>query len=280
MMLVDAKRTRILNLFSHERIANNVPYPYLVMHGGDILISRVFEPLSNHFLVHVDNEQNKYVITKGNGSVHCPYQTNGDILTEDTEILSEDYLQRVYNMCLLIQDLGIKTCQMEYIMELDYPIRDLNHNTILHPFILQYSVECPYLIYESNINTQGISIGIATWRTRETYQDYQIPAYFNVADILFSNLCKMHRNNITHGSISATSYTWALELLNFDTCRKQDVPFDENNISEPYRKDIDDTYTLIEIIANCLGEIVSWDKLDEIYAEKKRTILHANNAQA
>lgn len=91
------------------------------------------------------------------------------------------------------------------------------------------------------------------------------------ANILIRNLRILHDNNIMHNAIHAQNYTWALELVDFESARTDKLPY-ENAEYEKYvpllkEGEIVQTYEVLNYIAWCLREKIDYTKIDSIFQE-------------
>ena len=238
--------------------------------GGETIYS--LSPLHGRSFVVGQNNDGRYIVTKGNGL--C-YSQHAFLYTPEMPtdvwglLLLEDAL-RDYNCCQDVQALGIKTNQMECVMELDYPIYIAQTNTTIKPAILQYNVECPYRISDAAfMDRSQIDDEVKKWRqyNRKSYaQNYLI-----AAEVLISNLRTMHDHKVLHNAIHEQNYTWALELLDFEACRTPQHPYKntdyERHVPSLYSREVIQTYVIINYIAGVLREDADFRKIDKLFRE-------------
>lgn len=246
-------------------------YPLLRCKDGDKEIYSV-SPLHGRSFVVGQYEDGRYIVTKGNGL--C-YTQHSFLYTIETVadvwglLLKEDAL-RDYYCNLDVQSLGIKTNKMECVLELDYPMYIRETNTTLNPVILQYNVECPYRISDSCFMEHSlIEKEVAKW------QKYNLKGFKKnheiAADIMISNLRKLHSNNVLHNALNEQNYTWALELLDFELTRTPQHPYSksdyERHVSSLYDREIIYTYVVINYIAGVLREEIDFVSIDNLWKE-------------
>lgn len=229
-------------------------------------------PLHGRSFVVGQHNDGRYIVTKGNGL--C-YSQHAFLYTPEMPtdvwglLLLEDAL-RDYNCCQDVQALGIKTNQMECVMELDYPIYIAKTDTTIKPAILQYNVECPYRISDAAFMERSqIDDEVKKWQqhNRKGYaQNYLI-----AAEVLISNLRTMHDQEVLHNAINEQNYTWALELLDFELCRTPQHPYEkadyERHVPTLYSREVIQTYVVINYIAGVLREDVDYRKIDYLFRE-------------
>ena len=246
-------------------------FPLLVSKDGDKEIYSV-SPLHGRSFVVGQYEDGRYIVTKGNGLCYTQYpflytiETVADVWGL---LLKEDAL-RDYYCNLDVQSLGIKTNKMECVLELDYPLYIKETNTTLNPVILQYNVECPYRISDSCfIEHSLIEKEVAKW------QKYNLKGFKKnheiAADIMISNLRKLHSNNILHNALNEQNYTWALELLDFELTRTPQHPYSksdyERHVPSLYDREVIQTYVVINYIAGVLREDIDFVLIDNLFKE-------------
>ena len=229
-------------------------------------------PLHGRSFVVGQHNDGRYIVTKGNGL--C-YSQHAFLYTPEMPtdvwglLLLEDAL-RDYNCCQDVQALGIKTNQMECVMELDYPIYIAQNDTTIKPAILQYNVECPYRISDAAFMERSqIDDEVKKWQqhNRKGYaQNYLI-----AAEVLISNLRTMHDHEVLHNAIHEQNYTWALELLDFELCRTPQHPYKntdyERHVPSLYSREVIQTYVIINFIAGVLREDADFRKIDDLFKE-------------
>lgn len=260
--------------YSYRTIINDkgyTPYPYLInRYGAYVLLCP--SPLHGRSFVVGQHADGRYVVTKGNGL--C-YSRHPFIYTQDTSadvwglLLKEDAL-RDYYCCQDVQALGIKTNQMECVIELDYPIYIPQTKATIKPAILQYNVECPYRICDAPFMEKlQIEAEVVKWQqyNRKGY----LQSHMIAAEILISNLRTMHNHEVLHNAIHEQNYTWALELLDFELCRTPQHPYKkadyERHVPTLYSREVIQTYVIINYIAGVLREEADYDAVDALFAE-------------
>ena len=211
-------------------------------------------------------------MTKGNGL--C-YSEHIFLYTPETQLdvwgllLKKDAL-RDYHCCQDIQALGIKTNQMECVLELDYPIYIAQTDTTVKPVLLQYNVECPYRICDAPFMERAqIEKEVAKWQ-RYNKKGYS-KSHLIAAEVLVGNLRKMHDNDILHNAIHEQNYTWALELLDFELARTPQHPYEkedyERHAPSLYNREVIQTYVIINYIAGVLREEVDFSSIDRLWRD-------------
>ena len=254
-----------------EKNAGHISYPYLInVHGETVLHSP--SPLHGRSFVVGKHDDGRNIVTKGNGL--C-YSQHTFLFTPEMPtdvwglLLLEDAL-RDYNCCLDVQALGIKTNQMECVMELDYPVHIAQTDKTINPAILQYNVECPYRISDAPFMERSqIEREVAKW------QQYNHKGYTKnheiAADVLISNLRTMHDYEVLHNAIHEQNYTWALELLDFELCRTPKHPYEkadyERHVATLYSREVIQTYVIINYIAGVLREDIDYEKIDGLFRD-------------
>lgn len=218
----------------------------------------------------VAKQGDRYIISKGNGlsyssrpliyTAESGYETWGLLLREDA--------LRDYHVGQEVEALGIKTNRMEYVVELDYPIRIKDH--IIRPTLLQYDVECPYRISDAAfIPASELKKKVARWE-KMNYRNWS-EKYLVAADVLVNNLRTLHEGNILHNAISTHNYTWALELVDFELASSPSYPYhsedDERHKPDLFEREIIHTYQVIIYIARVLGTIPNYSLIDGIFSE-------------
>lgn len=248
-----------------------VYYPLLGnITGDDVLFS--VSPLHGRSFVVGQHNDGRYIITKGNGLCYSQYSFlyTPEMPTDVWGLLLKEDALRDYNCCQEVQALGIKTNQMECVLELDYPIYIAQTNKTINPHILQYSVECPYRVCDAAFmeHTQ-IAEEVKKW------QQYNQKGYSQnhmiAAEVLISNLRIMHDHQVLHNAIHEQNYTWALELLDFELCRTPQHPYTkddyERHVSSLYSREVIQTYVIINYIAGVLKEQPDYKHIDTLFNE-------------
>ncbi len=268
MESLKAKEIKYHILKNNEKV-NFAPFPYLRDADGDKIMWSVSPNHGRSYVV--DKDKGKYIISKGNGLSYTQYKSIytseygnniwGLSLREDAE---RDFL-----LGLEIQSLGIKTNTMECVLELEYTVQ-LTNGVIIKPVLLQYSVECPYRIYDTAYMPKvELEKQVNKWE-RLNKKDYDKP-YLIAADILVSNLRTMHSNNILHNAIHPHNYTWALELLDFELSYSPRHPYlkreDNEQVAILMKREILQTYEVIKHIAFGIGDNIDYAQVDNIFDE-------------
>lgn len=254
-----------------KRITKQNPYPLLILPEGDIVVCSI-SPLHGRSFVVGQHDDGRYIITKGNGLCYSqyPFLYTPEMPTDVWGLLLLEDALRDYHCCLDVQALGIKTNQMECVMELDYPIHIAQSDTTIKPAILQYNVDCPYRICDAAFMERSqIDQEVTKW------QQYNLKGYTNnhliAADVLISNLRIMHDHEVLHNAIHEQNYTWALELLDFELCRTPQHPYTkvdyERHVPDLYSREVIQTYVIINYIAGVLKEDIDFKKIDRLFMD-------------
>lgn len=247
------------------------PFPLIVNKNGSKEVFSV-SPLHGRSFVVGRNKNGRYIVTKGNGLCYTqhPFLYTIETVADVWGLLLMEDALRDYYCNLDIQSLGIKTNKMECVLELDYPMYIRETNTTLNPVILQYNVECPYRISDSCFMEHSlIEKEVAKW------QKYNLKGFKKnheiAADIMISNLRKLHSNNVLHNALNEQNYTWALELLDFELTRTPQHPYSksdyERHVSSLYDREIIYTYVVINYIAGVLREEIDFVAIDNLWKE-------------
>ncbi len=237
-------------------------------HGTEVIYC--ISPLHGRSFVVGRHEDGRYIVSKGNGlsySQHTFLHTP-EMPTDVWGLLLKEDALRDYYCGLDVQALGIRTNQMECVLELDLPLYIEQTGEDLKPCLLQYNVECPYRICDAPFMTrQQIVNEVAKWQ-RFNYSDYT-QNHLIAADLLISNLRTMHDNDVLHNAIHEQNYTWALELLDFELARTPQHPYAKADYERHYGtlrdREIIQTYVIVNYIAAVLGEQADYTKIDNIF---------------
>lgn len=272
MIKVLAKNTNCLVLDDNSSMKGNRSlYPYLCSEHGDKTMWQV-SPIHGRSYVVSRTDNGRYVVSKGNGLSYTQYTF---VYTPEMPsdiwglLLKEDAL-RDFHCGQEIQALGIKTNQMECVLELDYPIHIAKTNADLNPVLLQYNVECPFRISDAPFMTQQqITDEVNKW---EKINDKGFDKdYLIAANVLIRNLRIMHDHEVLHNAIHEQNYTWALELLDFELCRTPNYPYSqadyERHVCNLYDREVIQTYQIIVYIAGCLNEPVDFKRIDNLFLD-------------
>jgi len=244
-------------------------YPYFRSNQGDKTMWQV-SPIHGRSYVVGRTGEDRYVVSKGNGLGYTQYNfVYTPEIPEDIWglLLKEDAL-RDFHCGQEVKALGIKTNQMECVLELDYPIHIAKTNVDRKPVLLQYNVECPYRISDAPFMTrQQITDEVNKWEKMNDKgfdKDYLI-----AANVLIRNLRNMHDHEVLHNAIHEQNYTWALELLDFELCRTPNYPYTqadyERHVCNLYDREVIQTYQIIIYIAGCLNEPVDFKLVDNLF---------------
>lgn len=258
--------------FDYVFCSNNcTPYPLLRFAAGKEKIFAV-SPLHGRSFVVGQRNDGRYTVSKGNGLCYSEYLF---LNTPETQLdvwgllLMKDAL-RDYHCCQDVKALGIKTNQMECVLELDYPIYIAQTDTTVKPVLLQYNVECPYRICDAPFMERSqIEAEVTKW------QQYNSKGYSKsheiAADILIGNLRTMHDHEVLHNAIHEQNYTWALELLDFELTRTPQHPYEkedyERHAPSLYNRELIQTYVIINYIAGVLREKVNFADIDRMWRD-------------
>lgn len=248
-----------------------IPYPYLIMTTGNIIIHSV-SPLHGRSFVVGKHDDGRYIVTKGNGLCYSQHTFlyTPEMPTDVWGLLLLEDALRDYNCCQDVQALGIKTNQMECVMELDYPIYIAKTDTTIKPAILQYNVECPYRISDAAFMERSqIDDEVKKWQ-QYNHKGYA-QNYLIAAEVLIGNLRTMHDHEVLHNAINEQNYTWALELLDFELCRTPQHPYEkadyERHVPSLFSREVIQTYVIINFIAGVLREDADFRKIDYLFRE-------------
>lgn len=246
-------------------------FPFVINNNGCEEIHSV-SPLHGRSFVVGRHTNGRYIVTKGNGLCYSQYSFlyTPEVPTDVWGLLLMEDALRDYYCCQDVQALGIKTNQMECVLELDYPICIAQTDTTVKPVILQYNVECPYRICDAPfMEREQIENEVAKW------QQYNRKGYSKsheiAADILISNLRTMHDHEVLHNAIHEQNYTWALELLDFELTRTPQHPYEkedyERHALSLYSREVIQTYVIINYIAGVLREKVNFADIDRMWRD-------------
>lgn len=245
---------------------NVKPYPYIRDNLGEKEIYCV-SPIHGRSFVITKKEDKHWVVEKGNGlsyTIH-PFV---DVSENDIYIwgaLQKECAVRDFNIGNEVRLLGIKTNVMEYVLELGCKL--VEKDTAINPCLLQYEVECPYRLsdYPFMPSTERNEV-INSWHNMcSRYSEL----YLIAAEVLVRNLYLLHKNNIMHNALHIQNYTWALELVDFESARTDNYPFSnyeyERNVLMLKNGEIMKTYEIINYIGWCVGEVLDYSKIEKIF---------------
>ena len=245
------------------------PYPFLRSATGTEIIYSV-SPLHGRSFVMGRNDDGRYIVSKGNGLCYSQHTFlyTPEMPTDVWGLLLKEDALRDFYCGQDVQQLGIKTNQMECVLELDYPIHIVKTDADIKPYLLQYSVECPYRISDAAFMTrEQIDTEVAKWQqyNKEGYKFNHLIA----ADVLLNNLRILHDNNVLHNAFTEQNHTWALELLDFELCRTPQQPYTktdyERHFCDLFDREIIYAYVIINTIAQILHEPVDFKSIDKIF---------------
>ncbi len=228
------------------------PYPYIRDEAGDKEMWLVGPEHGRSYLVGRDPD-GRFVISKGNGLSYTlyPFINTGEMGVDSWGLLLKKDAERDFQLGQEVSSFGIKTNRMQYVLEVDCPL--IVHGEELKPYLLQYSVECPYRITDAAFIPRNIiDEQVAKWPGKHEYH------YLDAADVLIKNLYTLHRNRVLHNAITPQNYTWALELLDFELASSPQIPYDredyQRHVQVLMSREIIHTYQIIIYIAAVLGE--------------------------
>lgn len=246
-------------------------YPFIIDDHGEKEMYNI-SPIHCRSFIVGRHEDGRYIVTKGNGlaySTHTFLYTP-EMPTDVWGLLRKEDALRDFYCGQDVQALGIKTNQMECVIELDYPIYIPQTQETLNPYILQYSVECPWRIADAGFMTQDqIWAEVAKWE-RMNDKCFQ-EDYLVAANVLIRNLRILHDNGVLHNALTYENLTWALELLDFELCHTPQHPYDKEDyvrhVPVLFDREIIDTYKLINYIAGILHQPVDFKVIDNLFLE-------------
>ena len=229
-----------------------IPYSFLRDEAGDKEMWLVGPEHGRSYLVGREPD-GRFVISKGNGLSYTlyPFINTGEMGVDSWGLLLKKDAERDFQLGQEIASLGIKTNKMQYVLEIDCPL--IVHREELKPYLLQYSVECPYRITDAAfIPRKTIEEQVARWPRKYEYR------YLDAAEVLIKNLYILHKNRVLHNAITPQNYTWALELLDFELASSPRIPYDRDDYQRHVQvlmsREIIHTYQIIIYIAAVLGE--------------------------
>ena len=249
----------------------SIPQPLLRDDKGSVDIYCV-SPLHGRSFVVGKNPDGRWVISKGNGLSYSFYNSlNTSAFDKDTwGLLLNQGAIRDFTIGQEIQALGIKTNQMEYVLEIDKQIKINSTGETFRTCLLQYNVECPYRVCDfAFMPKDWFQQEIIKWQAmnEKCFKNN----YLIAANVLIRNLRIMHDNHVMHNSIHIQNYTWALELLDFESSRTDKTPYSNNeyerNVLLLITGEIIKTYEIINYIAWCLNEDFKYNLIDKIFEE-------------
>lgn len=249
----------------------HIPYPCLRSDGGSKEMWCV-SPIHGRSFVIGRHDDGRYIVSKGNGLAYTQHTFlyTPEMPTDVWGLLLKKDALRDFYCGQDVQALGIKTNQMECVMELDVPIHIVQTNVDIKPCLLQYSVECPYRIADAGfMDRSQIKQEVEKWKIHNAkgYGKNHLIA----ADVLINNLRIMHDNGVLHNALTYENLTWALELLDFELTHTPRHPYDNEDyirhVPSLFDREIMDTYKLIIYIAGVLREEVDYKVIDTMFLE-------------
>lgn len=211
----------------------------------------------------------RHIVSKGNGLSYTQHQLlNTREMGSDTwGLLLLPDAERDFILGQEIQALGIKTNNMEYIIELDKEIM-FDDGKCLKPILLQYDVECPFRICDAAFMTkEEISSEVEKWKILNHNQHKK--NHLIAAEVVVKNLRILHDNNILHNAIHEQNYTWALELLDFELACSPQYPYtsedSQRHAKDLFPREIIHSYRVVNYIAQVLREDIDYSEIDAIF---------------
>lgn len=260
-------------ILNEKKDCGYCPRPFLREHKGNEQIKCV-SPIHGRSFIVGKNTDESYVVSKGNGLSYSNFNSlNTESFGKYTwGLLGKENAIRDFSIGEEINSLGIKTNRMEYVLELDKEIFVESTNEIIKPVLLQYNVETPYRISDyAFIPKDLFKKEIKKWEQINSI-GYK-KSHLIAANVLIKNLRILHDNNIMHNAIHVQNYTWALELLDFESSRSNKLPYKnieyEKHVSMLMPAEVIQTYEVINYISWCLNEEVVFQEIDEIFFEYK-----------
>jgi len=242
-------------------------FPYVrAAHGpyGMYCIS----PIHGRSFVLKHTAPNCWVVGKGNGLSYTQYRflRNSLVFSDTWGGLTLEKAQRDFLIGQEVQQLGIKTNSMQYVLELDWITPQNGEEKTAA--LLQYTVECPYRLSDFGfIPNDMLRQCVSKWQCKKNYERKSLVA----ADILVSNLRILHDHDVMHNALHTQNYTWALELLDFEAARTNNHPYESAEYESfvPQLKDCEilQTYEVINYIIWCLQEQVDFSEIDQIFSD-------------
>lgn len=247
------------------------PQPLLLDTNGDVTIVNISPHSHGRSFIIGRTKDGRTVVSKGNGFSYTGYTfMNTGEMGDDTWglLLGTDAI-RDFNLCNEVAALGIKTNRMEYVLELECEAV-LPNGKRIHPYLLQYDVECPYRISDSRFMPPvKLAMEILKWEKYNDNQYDQDHRHMIAADVLIRNLRTLHDNGVLHNAISSQNYTWALELLDFELAHSPKHPYTQEDylrhVPDLYAREVLQTYNIIIEVAQTLFERTSYPAINELF---------------
>lgn len=251
-------------IMSREDFA--LPYPLLRSDSGKIPIYCVSPNHGRSFVV--AKSDGRYIISKGNGLsyTNINYINTAEMGDDTWGLLLKADAIRDFTLGIEIAGYGIKTNNMEYVMELDSPIK-LSKNKYLNPVLLQYSVECPYRICDAAFMDKNV-VEHETEKWDLLCSTKHKQRHLMAAEILIRNLAILHERHILYNAFHTQNYTWALELVDFELACSPKHPYSDEDsmrhVKDLFQREIIQTYEIINYIAWCLNEQCNYNEVEHI----------------
>lgn len=254
----------------------NTPFPLLRNDIGREKIWSVSPTHGRSFVIGKSND-GKWIVSKGNGLNYTSvcFVSTGRSWQDSWGMLGKEHAIRDFLIGNEIRELGIKTNEMEYVLELEYDVISPYKKGTIRPYLLQYRVECPYRISDfAFMPREEFQKQVNNWNkfNKKGFDKYHLIA----ANILIENLRILHSHKILHNGIHTQNYTWALELLDFEGSRTPTYPYDsaeyETLVLELIDGEVIQTYEVISYIAWCLDEILDVKVVDELFKDNGFTL--------
>lgn len=259
--------------FGYLSLANDgiTPFPFLRCNDGDKEMWCI-SPIHGRSFVVGRHDDGRYIVSKGNGLAYTQHTFlyTPEMPTDVWGLLLKKDALRDFYCGQDVQALGIKTNQMECVMELDLSIHIKQTNVDIKPCLLQYSVECPYRIADAGfMDRSQIMQEVEKWQ-KFNGKGYNLN-HLIAADVLINNLRIMHDNGVLHNALTYENLTWALELLDFELTHTPQHPYDNEDyirhVPTLFDREIIDIYKLIIYIAGVLREEVDYKMIDAMFLE-------------
>lgn len=248
---------------------NEQIFPLLKDDEGSCLMECISPIHGRSFVVGITTD-NRHVVSKGNGLSYSTKKFSGlgkDINDDLWGLLKKASAIRDFDVGTEVARTGIRTNRMEYVLQLQDCIAiDENHS--INPYLLQYDVMCPFRITDFPFMPEDVKVNaLNTWDELNDYnfkQTYMVAAY-----VLIKNLKVLHDNHILHNALHAQNYTWALELLDFESSRSDTYPYDcsdyEAWVPSLQEAELIQTYEVINYIAWCMKENIDHSKIMDLF---------------
>lgn len=269
MRTIHAEEILCYNIIECNNKEKYTPFPYLRSDKGDKKFFSI-SPYHGRSYMIKQREDNRYVISKGNGLSYTQYQFLNTKEFNDNSwglLLIKDAL-RDFNLGMEIHELGIKTNIMECVIELNKEIILSYNQKTLKPILLQYNVESPFRICDALFMTkEEIKQETSKWE-KMNYDGYD-KKHLIAADVLIKALKTLHSKDIIYNAFHIQNITWALELLDFEISLSAKHPYSEEDNSNHYielkSREIIQVYEIINTIAWILQENIEYNQIDNLF---------------